>query len=145
LTRFEAWSLHVSNVLVGGTGLVYAWMKYLVRPDDPYAVVNHPLQPEVQHLHVLFAPLLVFAGGMIFRRYVWARVRSGYRPRRPTGLLLALQLVPMVASGYLLQTTTDEAWNAIWVWVHVAASSLWILSYGVHLVSARPAAVEPQT
>ena len=59
MTRLEAWFLHVATILVGGGGLVYAWMRYFVRPDDPFAVVNHPWQPDVQHLHVLAAPLLV--------------------------------------------------------------------------------------
>ena len=138
MTRGEAWSLHVSNILVAGTGAVYAWMRYLAEPTDPYAVVNHPLQPLVQHLHILVAPLLVFAAGMIYRRHVWARVRSGFKPRRRMGLALALTLVPMVASGYLLQTTTDPVWNRLWVWIHVTTSGLWVLGYGAHLISPRP-------
>ena len=77
MTRGEAWSLHLSNLLVGGTGVVYAWMRYVVEPTDPFAVVNHPQQPLVQHLHILVAPLLVFVSGVIFKHHVWARVSSG--------------------------------------------------------------------
>jgi len=139
LTRAEAWTLHVSNVLVGGTGLVYAWMRYLASPTDEFAVVNHPWQPTLQHLHVITAPLLVFGGGLIFQRHVLARIRSGFRPRRPTGLLLALLLLPMIASGYLLQTSSGEPWRAIWIGVHLATSGLWIAGYAIHLLSPRPA------
>lgn len=142
MTRGEAWSLHVSNGLVAGTGAVYAWMRYFAEPTDPYAVVNHPWQPHLQHAHILVAPLLLFACGVIFKRHVWARVRSGFEPRRPTGLVLALMLAPMVVSGYALQTTGDETWNRIWVWVHVATSVLWIVGYAVHLLSPRPARVD---
>jgi len=138
VTRGEAWSLHASNVLVAGTGVVYAWMRYLAEPADPYAVVNHPLQPLVQHLHILVAPLLVFVAGVIFKQHVWPRVRTGFKPRRRVGLTLALTLVPMVVSGYLLQTTGDPTWNTIWVWVHVITSVLWVLGYALHLVSPRP-------
>lgn len=138
MTRAEAWLQHAANVLVGGTGLVYAWMRYLVVPDDPYAVVNHPLERDVQHLHVLAAPLLVFAVALVWQRHVWARVRSGFAVRRPTGLALASSFLPMVASGYLLQTAESEAWREAWVWVHVATSCLWLLAMGVHLVSRRP-------
>lgn len=138
MSRGEAWSLHVSNVLVGGTGVVYAWMRYLAEPEDPFAVVNHPLQPLVQHLHILVAPLLVFVAGVIFKNHVWSRVVSGFKPRRRMGLTLGLTLVPMVVSGYLLQTTGDPAWNTIWVWVHVTTSALWVLGYALHLLTPRP-------
>jgi len=61
MKTWEAWSVLVSTVLVAGTGVVYAGMRYLLAPADPFAVVNHPLPPTIQHLHVLVAPLLVFA------------------------------------------------------------------------------------
>ena len=82
MTRLEAWFLHVATILVGGGGLVYAWMRYFVRPDDPFAVVNHPWQPDVQHLHVVAAPLLVFALGLIWQSHVRASLRLGIL-RRP--------------------------------------------------------------
>lgn len=143
MTRFEAWSLHASNLLVGGTGLVYAWMVYFAESADEFAVVNHPWQPDVQHAHVVVAPLAIFAVGLVFQRHVWARIRSGYRPRRPTGLLLALSFAPMVLSGYLLQVAADPAWRTAWTWVHVATSVLWVLGYAAHLVSRRPVRVVP--
>jgi hypothetical protein len=142
VTRAEAWLQHVSNLLVGGTGLVYAWMRYALEPEDPFAVVNHPLERDVQHLHVLTAPLLVFAVALVWQRHVWARVRSGFAPRRPTGLALAASFAPMAASGYLLQTAESEAWRTTWLWVHLATSALWLLAMGVHLLSPRPR-VEP--
>ena len=140
MTRFEAWTLHLSNALVGGTGLVYAWMRYVAEPADEFAVVNHPWQPDVQHLHIWFAPLLVFGGGLIFQRHVLGRLRAGFRPRLATGLLLALSLVPMTASGYLLQTSSSEVWRTTWIAVHLSTSVLWVLGYLVHLVSPKPAA-----
>jgi hypothetical protein len=138
VTRFEAWSLHVSNALVGGTGLAYAWMRYVSEPADEFAVVNHPWQPLTQHVHILVAPLLVFAAGLIFQRHVWARLRAGFQPRRSTGLVLTAMLVPMVASGYLLQTSASETWRDVWIVAHVATSAIWIVGYVVHLVSSRP-------
>ena len=83
------------------------------------------------------APLLVFASGLIFQRHILARVRSGFRPRRPTGLLLASLLVPMIASGYLLQTSSTETWRTVWIAVHLATSVLWIAGYAIHLLSPR--------
>lgn len=124
--------LHVSNLLVGGTGLVYAWMLYLVKPTDPYAVVNHPWQPQAQHLHILVAPLLVFTAGLVWRRHVWWQWKRGLAERRRSGLSLVSLLVPMIVSGYLIQTAVDPRWRRIWVGVHLAAGVLWLLGYLAH-------------
>ena len=132
MSRFEAWLLHVSNLLVGGTGLVYAWMIYLVKPTDPYSVVNHPLQPQTQHLHILVAPLLVFAAGLVWRRHVWSQWKRGLAQGRWSGLALMAMLVPMIASGYLIQTAVDGGWRKVWIGVHLASSGLWLLGYLVH-------------
>lgn len=150
MSRFEAWMLHVSNLLVGGTGLIYAWMVFLVEPADPYSVVNHPLQPQVQHLHILVAPLLVFTAGLIWRRHVWAQWRRGIADRRKSGLSLIFLLVPMIVSGYLIQTATGDGWRRTWVWVHLVSSGLWLLGYLAHQAPVlwgrlvpRPAISEP--
>lgn len=135
MSRFEAWTVHLSCLLVGGTGLVYAWMRYFSEASDPYAVVNHPLQPAAQHLHVLVAPLLVFAAGIIWREHVWKHWRRGVPKRRRSGASLMLTLVPMVLSGYLIQTTVNETWRGIWVAVHLATSGLWLLAYAGHQVT----------
>jgi hypothetical protein len=135
VSRLEAWSVHSANALVGGTGLIYAWMRYFAVPADEFAIVNHPWQPALQHAHVLSAPLLVFAGGLIWQRHVWARVRGKFEQRRASGLALALTLVPMIASGYLIQTATDDAWRTAWIAVHLVASGLWLAGYVAHLVT----------
>jgi len=137
MTRLEAWFLHIATLLVGGGGLVYAWMRYLVRPDDPFAVVNHAWQPAVQHLHVVAAPLLVFAIGLIFKAHVWAGVRLRVAARRKSGLALFATAAPMIASGYLLQTATDPYWRQAWLVIHLVASALWLAGYLAHQVSAR--------
>lgn len=136
MTRGEAWSVHISNLLVGGTGLVYAWMLYVTEPSDPFSVVNHPWQPAVQHLHVLAAPLLVFAAGLIWRDHIWKHFKKG-NSRRRSGLGLLLTLVPMVASGYLIQTAVDPTWRKIWVGVHLVTAVLWAGAYVGHYVVGR--------
>lgn len=137
MTRGEAWGQHVANLLVGGTGLVYAWMRYLAEPADEFAVVNHPWQPDVQHLHVLTAPLLVFATGLIWSDHVWKRVRSGFQPRRKLGLALFGLLVPMIASGYLLQVAVGEKARTAFGWIHLATSLAWIAVYVAHQLAPR--------
>ncbi len=143
MTRLEAWLVHLATLLVGGTGLVYAWMRYVARPADPYAVVNHPLQPQVQHLHIVLAPLLVFAAGVIWRRHVWSGWRLGIRERHRSGLALALTLAPMVASGYLIQVAVAPGWRSAWIVVHCAASALWVAGYVLHQLLPRRSADQP--
>ncbi len=135
MSRFEAWATHTATILVGGTGLVYAWMRYLMHPSDPFAVVNHPLQPFVQHLHILVAPALVFAAGIMWHQHAWSYWRRGVERHRRSGATLLFTLVPMVVSGYLIQTTVDGDWRRIWVIVHLAVSGLWLLGYLAHHVS----------
>lgn len=136
MKRWEAWAVHLSTLLVGGTGLVYAWMRYLLPTTDPYSAVAHPLQPRVQHLHVLAAPVLVFAAGLIWKNHVWSHWKKGVPQRRRSGLALLLSAAPMVASGYLLQVAVADGWRRAWVVVHVAASILFLAGYAGHAVVA---------
>jgi hypothetical protein len=133
MNRWEAGMLYAANLLVGGTGIVYAVMRYLLEPTDEWAVVNHPWQPHVQHLHVLVAPLLVFACGLIWHGHVAGNLRRGEGNGRRSGPGLLLTLVPMVVSGYLIQTTVTESWRQAWIVLHLVSSAAWILGFAGHL------------
>ena len=135
MSRWEAWCLHLSNLLVIGTGLFYAWARYLAEPVDPFAVA-HPLQATFQHLHVLVAPLLVFGAGLVWRDHVWKHYEQGVKTSRRSGVSMLLTIVPMVASGYLIQTTVTEGWRTAWIAVHLATSAVWLLGYAAHAVDA---------
>lgn len=137
MTRGEKRWNHVANLLVGGTGLVYAWMRYFAEPADEFALVNHPLEPDLQRWHILLSPLLVFTVGVIWSPHVWKRIRSGFRARRLTGWGLGALFFPMVASGYLLQTAQELEARELWVIVHVVTSLAWMLGYLVHLTRPR--------
>ncbi len=127
----------LATLAAGGSGVVYAVMRFLLRPQDPWSVVNHPWQPAVQHLHVLAAPLLVFAVGLIWERHVVEQWRSGEGRRRSSGALLAVLFVLMAASGYLLQVSVDETWRGLWSAAHVAASTAWLGVFAGHWIGAR--------
>jgi len=142
VTRAEAWLLHLSNLLVGGTGLAYAWLRYVAEPPDPFAVA-HPALAPVQHAHVWTAPLLVFAVGAVWRSHALAGLSLGVRPRRSSGVALVAAFVPMAASGYLLQTAIDPDWRRIWLVLHLVASGLWLLATGAHQLARRNGAPRP--
>lgn len=133
MNRFERLLQHLANILVGGTGIVYAAMLYAMKPADEWAVINHPWQPHVQHLHILVSPLLVFACGVVWRRHVAVNWASGEH-RQFSGHGLVLMLVPMVVSGYLIQTTVTDGWRQAWIVVHLVASGAWLVSMLVHAV-----------
>ena len=130
---------HVAVAAVGLSGVGLAWMKYGMEPsDDPFTVVNHPWQPYALDLHVLAAPLWILAVGMILRQHVIGRLRNPLRRRgRRSGAWSMALLLPMVASGYLLQVVTAEGWRGALVWVHVLSGSAYLLVFLAHLVVAR--------
>lgn len=137
MTRGEAFLLRAATAVVVGSGLVYLAMRELLEPADEFAVVNHPWQPHVQHLHVLVGPILVFAVALVWRRHVVAGLRNG-TGRRRTGMILAASFVPMVVSGSLVQVTVSVGWRAVWSWTHITASLVFAAAAAVHLMRRRP-------
>jgi hypothetical protein len=129
-----------SAIATGATGFVYAWMKYLLTTDDPYAVVNHPLQPLMLKLHILAAPWLVFAIGLIFSQHVVRHWRSRRSRGRRGGLTLVVTSVPMIVSGYLIQTVTAELVLELSVWTHLATAALYLAGFALHRGRMRSAA-----
>ena len=137
MSRLEAWCHHLANAIVIVSGVLYGWMLYFAEPADEFSVLQHPWQAEVQRVHILAAPAVVFLSGLIWRAHVWARIQLDHPHRRRTGIVLAVLLLPMTLSGYVLQVVTDETWMRIWVVLHVTTSGLWIVTYIVHQFSAR--------
>jgi hypothetical protein len=132
MTRAERWLLDLANAVVGGSGAVYFVMKYLMRPSDEWSVVNHPWQPHVQHLHVVAAPLLIIAVALLWKSHVIEKMGNGSSRGRVSGSLLAIQFIPMVFSGYLIQVSVGEGWRTAWIWVHLATGGLWLVAVLAH-------------
>jgi len=132
MSLFERTMLWGSSLLVGISGIVYAVMKYLMSTDDPYAVINHPLQPLTLKIHIVTAPLLVFAIGAVFVRHIWEQWRAGYRRGRISGLATLLTFVPMVFSGYLIQSVTHQGWLTAMVVTHLVTGGAFLLGFLAH-------------
>lgn len=135
MNRIDQWLLYVANALVGGTGLIYAWMRYVLKPVDEFAVANHPWQPFVQHAHIWTAPLLVLVIGHVAYHHAIVYWKAETRPGRRTGLSMLALALPMIFSGYFLQTAVEETWRTAWMVVHVATSIAWLAGFGLHLVT----------
>ncbi len=136
MTRFERWAVWSTSVATFVTGVIYLGMKYLLVSDDPLAVVNHPWQPALLKLHILVAPLLVFSIGLVTLRHVWRHFQSKTRDGRRSGLLTVIVLGPMIVSGYLIQTLTEEGWLKAMAIIHIVLG----LVYGVGLLAHQFAA-----
>lgn len=137
MTRGERWLVWtaVLAVAVSGTGL--AVLKYLLASADEFGVTIHPLEPLALKLHILTAPLLVFAIGMIAVRHVLAHLRQGIRAGRRSGLTALAALLPMIASGYAIQVVTDPAGLTVLAWLHGITGGAFAVGAAAHFAALR--------
>jgi hypothetical protein len=134
MKRWERWTFNLCALAVAISGFAYLWMKYFVQADDPFAVVNHPWQSAMLHLHVLASPPFVLIFGVILNSHIMKKLRATRTPNRKTGLASLATFAAMIVSGYLLQVTLSDAWLQALVVVHVASGALFTVTYGTHLV-----------
>lgn len=124
----------MGSALSGVTGVVYWWMVNMLEPVSEFAVINHPLQPLVLKAHIVTAPLMVFALGLIATDHVWKQYRMGLQTGRRSGASAMWLSAPMVLSGYLVQAVTAPAWLTAIAWLHLGTGLLFLVGLGVHQV-----------
>lgn len=132
MSRFERWAIWVTSGATVLTGIGYFVLRYLISTDDPFAVVNHPLEPVFLKAHVLVSPTLLYAVGLISIRHVWRHFRSGVRGGRGSGLATALVVAPMVATGYLIQVLADPGWIRAMAIAHIGLGLVYAVAIVVH-------------
>lgn len=142
MTRTERILVWSSTAAVSVTGCAYAALDLFARPRDPWAMVNHPLQPLLLKLHILTAPLLVFAVGLITARHILPRVRKGIRARRRSGLAAVAVLPVLVVSGYLLQVFTHDQLLTWLGWLHLGLGIVYSAAAVLHSPAAARATVQ---
>jgi hypothetical protein len=119
--------LNVTSLLLTVTGVVYAWMKYFMQSDDPFAVANHPWQPYMLDAHVVVAPVALFVIGAVWAAHVKPKHDSGTKSRRKSGLVALWTIAPMVLSGYLMQVLTNESLVKSMRVLHWVSSAVFVL------------------
>lgn len=134
MRRWERWTVNLFSLVVAATGFVYFWMKYLLEPQDPFAVVNHPWQGAMLSLHLVSSPGLILLFGIVFNSHVMKKLRATRLPNRRSGWVSLVTFGTMVLSGYLLQVAASESWLQALVALHVGSGALFTVAYGAHLV-----------
>ncbi|WP_243302350.1 hypothetical protein [Geothrix oryzisoli] len=132
MSPLERWSLHLAALLTAGTGLMDGLLRWFGVRAGEFGPEPHPWLPAAQHLHVLTAPLLLFALGMAVRGHLQVKLKKGPEGRR-TGLGAAFLIAPMVLSGYGVQVVTSPAWRTAFSWAHGLGAGLFLLAYLGHL------------
>lgn len=139
MNRFQKILLWVTSGLTGATGAVYFVMDRMMEPVGPWAVVNHPFQPWVLKLHIIIAPALIFSIGLIATEHIWKHYRGRIRRARRTGLATMWMIAPMVVTGYLIQSITQQTLLSTIAWAHIATGVIYLLGIGLHQWALRVA------
>ena len=137
MSRFERWNLWITSLLVILTGGGLAAVKYLMEPTEPWAVINHALQPWLLKAHIVVSPLMVFAVGIITLRHIWHHYRSGQSRGRYSGIATAAVTVPMILTGYLIQVITDVGWLKAMAVGHIVLGTVYALGLSAHQVAVQ--------
>jgi hypothetical protein len=139
MRRWEAWWNHAALATVSLTGLLYGIFKYGVPGPDPDSRAGHPLQPLWLKAHVLIAPFAVFGVGLLLRRHALARIRSGEKNGRRTGVAMLWIFAPLALTGYLIQVFVERGAMRATGFTHAALGMLFLIGYGLHPKRRTPA------
>jgi len=134
LKPFARWCIWIGSAASGLSGILYWWMDHMLEPVSEWAVINHPLQPLVLKAHIVTAPLLVFAIGLIAMDHVWKQYRLGVRAGRRSGVSAMWVFAPMVVSGYLIQAVTSPGWLSLLAWTHLGTGAAFLAGLAAHQV-----------
>lgn len=132
MNPFQRWLVWSSSLATGITGVVYWWMEHRMVPTDPWSAVNHPLQPWVLKAHILVAPVMVFAVGLITAPHVLRYLRCGMEAGRTSGRAAMAVFAPLALSGYLIQAVTDDGWLSALAWAHLGLGVLYLAGLAMH-------------
>ncbi len=132
MSNFERWIVWASAAATALTGLAFFWAKYLIEPAEPWAVVNHPLEPWFLKTHIVFAPVFVFAVGLIVARHIVPHIKQKIVRGRRSGLVMVWTVLPMAVSGYLIQVVASPGWITGLVVLHVGTGVLFVAGLAGH-------------
>jgi len=137
MTAVERRLLYVSVSATAVTGVTVWVMKDLLPRRDPFSVLGHPWQPYVLAAHLLVAPAVVFALGLIAREHIVQGWKYGVNGTgRRSGIMTVLWALPMILSGYLLQIVTGDLSRRVLATGHLVSGAIFTALFAGHLVRA---------
>jgi hypothetical protein len=117
------------------SGVVYLVTRYAIENNDPFSVVNHPLEPIAFDLHILLAPFLMFSAGILMRSHAWERFRARKPARRLSGMVSVGLFMAMAVSGYWLEVTSRPLLADALRVLHIVLGVGFVGTYLGHVVS----------
>ena len=133
---WERWGFNAFHAVVGATGFVYVYMKFILVTDDPFAIINHPWQPATLAIHVVAAPVFIAFFGMLFRSHSLRKLRLGNPANRRSGWTSIIGFSVMALSGYFIQIGTTPEFINFSIWLHIGSGTVFVIGYSVHLVNS---------
>lgn len=132
MSFWEKFSVVTSVCLMLLSGVTYLVTKYGLEKEDPFSVINHPLEPVALKIHILLGPLLIFLFGVLFQSHMRGRFKPNFQSARGGGLLTAILFVLTASSGYLLQILDQWVFREIFFYLHVIGGLSFGLTFGFH-------------
>lgn len=132
MKAWERWTLRVGYATATATGLGYGYLKYFSQVDGEFGPVPHCFQGPLQHVHILAAPIMVFAFGIAVRGHAVGMLKHHVQRGRKTGIALLAVGGLMIFGGYLIQIVTGHLARNAAAWIHGLASALFVLIYIAH-------------
>ena len=133
----NSWEKRIFQVLltfVTLSGVVYLVTRYAIENDDPFSVVNHPLEPIAFDLHIVLAPFLMLSAGVLMRSHAWEKFSSKMGARRQSGMISVGLFMAMAASGYWLEVTSRPLLADTLRVLHIVFGVAFVATYLGHLV-----------
>ena len=138
MTQFHRWFLYISTIVTAVSGVTYIYMKRFMTTDDPWAVINHPLEPWALKVHIIFAPAMLFAVGLIATNHIWRSLKSNLPTGRKSGVWATFTFFPLVLTGYLIQIVINELSLEVLSWSHLGLGLLCTWAILAHRYVLKP-------
>ena len=132
MTTFQRQFVYISTIAALISGVLYIGLRTFAEPADPWAIVNHPLEPWALKAHILTAPIMLFAVGLITAQHIIRSLRSSLPTGRQSGLIMTVLFGPLALTGYLLQTVISPLMTSILSWSHLGLGLICAVALLIH-------------
>lgn len=134
MTRRLALLCWLTVLATAASGLVGAYMNYMLEPSDPFSAFNHPWQHKLDAAHALLGPGLAMVIGFVLAAHVRVEWRTG-SSKRKSGAVLTTLAIALPTTGAILAAYGAPD-RPLLAWLHGVTGSLFLLMFVAHGLSA---------